>query len=265
MAMTGKVALIFGGSGAIGREIAETLAREGVQVFVGARHQDKLEHLVKQIQAKGGTAGALVVDVLDEQDTVNKVAQLSQQTGGIDIVVNATGFVHEQGKCIETLTLAEFRQGFEPFLTAQFTIAKAVASHMGGERAGCIISIVAPAARMAMAGHAGHIVGCAGIEVLTKALACELGPRNIRVLCVRSHAIVDAVQAGSYVREVFEPKAQAMGITVEEWLGGAAQSTLLKRLPTLAEVADVVCFLASDRAKSMTATVVNMTAGATTE
>jgi NAD(P)-dependent dehydrogenase (short-subunit alcohol dehydrogenase family) len=49
---------------------------------------------------------------------------------------------------------------------------------------------------MAMPGHLGHIVGCAGIEAFTRALAGELGPKNIRVLCVRSHAIADAVQAG---------------------------------------------------------------------
>jgi NAD(P)-dependent dehydrogenase (short-subunit alcohol dehydrogenase family) len=116
---------------------------------------------------------------------------------------------------------------------------------------------------MAMPGHLGHIVGCAGTEAFTKALASELGPRNIRVICVRSHAIVDAVQAGSYTREVFEPKAQAMGVTVEQWLAGAAQGTMLKRLPTLAQIAEVMAFLASDNAGAMTATVVNMTAGAT--
>ena len=55
-----------------------------------------------------------------------------------------------------------------------------------------------------------------------------------------------------------------MGLTVEQWVGGAAHSTMLKRLPTLAQVADVITFLASDRADAMTATVVNMTAGATT-
>lgn len=263
--MKENVVLIFGGSGAIGRSVAHRLAQEGAQIFVAARHREKLDSLVENLRAAGGKAEAVVVDVLDEQDTFNQVANLARQTGGIDIVVNATGFMHQQGKHIEALTLAEFRQGFDPFLTAQFTIAKAVTPHMGGERSGCILSVVAPAARMAMAGHAGHIVGCAGIEAFTKALASELGPRNIRVLCLRSHAIVDAVQAGSYVQEIFEPKAQALGVTVDEWLGGAAQSTMLKRLPDLAEVAEVVSFLVSERARSMTATTVNLTAGATTD
>lgn len=59
---------------------------------------------------------------------------------------------------------------------------------------------------MAMHGHLGHIVGCAGTEAFIKALASELGPANIRVVGVRSHAIVDAVQAGSYTGEILPLK-----------------------------------------------------------
>ena len=77
----------------------------------------------------------------------------------------------------------------------------------------------------------------------------------------RSHAIVDVVQAGSYTRELFESKAQVRGLT-GQWLEGAAQSTMLKRLPTLSQVAETVVFLASEHVNSMAATVVNMTAGA---
>ncbi len=82
---------------------------------------------------------------------------------------------------------------------------------MGGELDGTIISIVAPSARMAIPGHLGHIVGCAGIEAFIKALASELGPKNIRVLGVRSHAIIDAVQAGSYTRELLSLKHRPWG------------------------------------------------------
>ena len=81
---------------------------------------------------------------------------------------------------------------------------------------------------------------------------------------MRSHAIADAVQAGSCVGDLFAIKAQAMGITVEQFLEGAAQSTMLNRLPTLEQVADTIAFLASDAAGAITGTTVNMTAGATT-
>lgn len=264
MLVKDKVAVIFGGSGAIGFAVAHAMAREGARVYLGARDRKKLDRVADDIRAAGGRAETFVVDVLDERSTGERIAQLTQRSGGLDIVINATGFVHNQGKEITTLSLAEFMQGITPFLAAQFNLAKAVIPHMGGARPGAIITVVAPAATMAMPGHLGHIVGCAGSEAFIKALASELGPKNIRVLGVRSHAITGAVEAGSYTAEVFAAKAQAMGLTVEQWVGGAAHSTMLKRLPTLAQVADVITFLASDRADAMTATMVNMTAGATT-
>jgi NAD(P)-dependent dehydrogenase (short-subunit alcohol dehydrogenase family) len=264
MLLKGKVAVIFGGSGAIGSAVARVMSREGADIYLGARSQHKLDRVAGDIRASGGKAETFCIDVLDEQSTIERTAQLAQQTGGFDVVINATGFMHNQGKGIVELSLAEFRQGFEPFLSAQFNISKAVAPHMGGERAGSILTVVAPAGVMAIPGHSGHIVGCAGIEAFVKVLASELAARNIRVICVRSHALVGAVQAGSYTNEVFASKAQAMGLTVEQWVGGAAQSTMLKRLPTLSQIAELMTFLASDHAGAMTATVVNMTAGTTT-
>ncbi|WP_434642926.1 SDR family NAD(P)-dependent oxidoreductase [Klebsiella sp. I138] len=264
MLVKDKVAAIFGGSGATGRAVAHALAREGAQVYLGARDRKKLERVANEIRAAGGRAETFIVDVLDERSAFEQTARVAEQVGGFDIAINTTGFVHNQGKEIAELSLAEFMQGVTPFLVAQFNISKAVAPHMGDARAGVIITLVAPAATMALPGHLGHIVGCAGSEAFIKALASELGPKNIRVIGVRSHAIAGAVEAGSYTAEVFASKAQAMGLTVEQWLGGAAHSTLLKRLPTLDQVADVITFLASDRAGAMTATVVNMTAGATT-
>ncbi|MGL5457848.1 MAG: SDR family NAD(P)-dependent oxidoreductase [Enterobacterales bacterium] len=264
MLLKNKVAVIFGSSGAIGSAVARNMAREGARVYLVARGQEKLDRVAHEIRAAAGTVDTALIDVLDEQSMRTQVAELASRSGGFDIVVNATGFMHDQGKEVAELTLDEFMQGIRPFLTAQFTIAKAVTPHMGGQRAGVILSVVAPAGAMAIAGHSGHIVGCAGAEAFVKALAAELAPRNIRVIGIRSHAIVDAVKAGSYTGEIFAAKAQEMGLTTEEWLGGAAQSTMLKRLPTLADIAALMSFLASDNASAMTATIVNMTAGATT-
>lgn len=262
MLLKGKVAVIFGGSGAIGTAIAKVFIREGARVYLCARDFNKLQHIAAQLQQLGGVVHTVNVDVLDSQSINNTVTQIAQDTGGFDLVINATSFIHNQGKELLDLNLDEFVGGINPFLTAQFNITKAVVPYMGGDRGGTMISIVAPSARMAIPGHLGHIVGCAGVEAFIKALASELGPKNIRVLGVRSHAIVDAVQAGSYTRELFESKAQAMGLSIGQWLEGAAQGTMLKRLPTLSQVAETVAFLASEHANSMTATVVNMTSGA---
>jgi NAD(P)-dependent dehydrogenase (short-subunit alcohol dehydrogenase family) len=107
-----------------------------------------------------------------------------------------------------------------------------------------------------------HIVSSAGKEVFSRVLAAELAPRNIRVICIRPLALTDASASGSYTEDLFEPAAAADGLSVEEWVGGLAQGTILKRLPTLSGVAETAAFLASDRAGAMTGTVANPTSGA---
>jgi 3-oxoacyl-[acyl-carrier protein] reductase len=261
MLVDGKTAVIFGGSGAIGSAVACALAREGAHVFIGARRQARLESLASDIRKNGGRVDTFAIDVLDERATIDKVAELAERTGGIDIAMNATGFLHDQGTEISDLSLGEFMRPIETFLRALFVTSKAVAPHMGKNRPGVILTITAPAGRLAVPGHLGHIVTCAGEEAFARVLASELGPKNIRVVCIRTHAISDAAAAGSYTAELFAPKAGAMGMAAEEWLAGAAQGTMLKRLPTLSQVAETAVFLASDHAGAMTATVVNLTAG----
>jgi hypothetical protein len=165
--------------------------------------------------------------------------------------------MHEQGKRIDALSLSEFMSGITLSCGAVQYRKSRNAAH-GRQSTGRYSHHRCARSPMAMPGHLGHIVGCAGTEAFIKALASETGPINIRVVGVRSHAIVDAVAAGSYTGEIFTAKAQSMGLTVDQWLG-AAQSTMLARLPTLAQIAEVTTFLASDHASAMTATVVNIT------
>jgi NAD(P)-dependent dehydrogenase (short-subunit alcohol dehydrogenase family) len=99
----------------------------------------------------------------------------------------------------------------------------------------------------------------------SRALASELGPRNIRVICLRLHAIAGAVAAGSYTVDIFQPKARAAGLSVAAWLEGAAGTTMLGRLPTLTQIAETAAFLVSDHAGAMTGTVVDVTAGLVAE
>jgi NAD(P)-dependent dehydrogenase (short-subunit alcohol dehydrogenase family) len=136
---------------------------------------------------------------------------------------------------------------------------------MGKSRSGVILTLSTPAARVTPPGCLGYITTCAAKEAFSRALASELAPRNIRVLCIRPHAISDAPAAGSYTQVLFAPMASAAGMTVAQWLEHAAQGTMLKRLPTLSDVAETAAFLASDRASAMTATVANLTCGVVTD
>lgn len=256
MMLKDKTAIVYGGGGVIGAAVAGAFAREGARVFLAGRDRAKLE---RAAAACGGEFEQ--VDVLDGDRTAAHAASVAGRTGGIDIVFNATGFDHDHGTTLGDLDVETFMQPVDRFLRSLFFIAKAVAPHMGGQRGGAILTMSVPAARLAFGGHLGHAAAAAGAEAFCRTLADEMGPRNVRVVTLRSHAIAGAAAAGSYTAGVFGEKASAMGLTVDQWLGGAAQGTMLRRLPSLEDIAQTAAFVASDRAAAMTGAVVNLTCG----
>jgi NAD(P)-dependent dehydrogenase (short-subunit alcohol dehydrogenase family) len=187
--------------------------------------------------------------------------RLGRCHGEIDAALNASSFMHDQGSTIDSLDLATFMEPVQTFLPALFNTTRAVVPHMGRPKPGVILTLTIPAGRTATPGHLGYSVACAGIEAFTRVLAAELGGRDIRALCLGPHPISDAPQAGSYTKELFAPKAAAMGLSVDQWLEGGAQTTMLGRLPTLQDVAETAAFLVSSRARAMTGTYVNLTSG----
>ena len=257
-----KTAVIYGGGGALGAAAARVFAREGAYVFLVDRSQEKLNKIAAEIEATGGRVETAVVDVLDLQSVKKHAVAIASKNGGIDIAFNAVSIMHDQGTQLADLSWEAFIQPVDGFLKAQFNTSKAASEHMGKNKQGVIINMSEPGAKLAIGGILGHAVASAGKEVFTRVLAAELGPKNIRVLGVRPHAMVDAPAAGSYTNELFQPAAAASGISTEAFMDGMAQGTMLKHLPTLAEVAEMVAYLASDNARTMTATIINMTGGA---
>jgi NAD(P)-dependent dehydrogenase (short-subunit alcohol dehydrogenase family) len=258
-----KNAVIYGGGGAIGGAIARVFAREGATVYVAGRTQAKLDAVARDIVAAGGTVETAEVDVFDQPAVDKHADAVAEAAGGIDIAVNAVSVMHDQGTLLADLSLEEFMRPIDGFLRALFITSKAVARHMGRERPGVILTLSEPGAKLAIGGILGHGVSAAGKEAFARLLAAELAPGNVRVVNIRPHAVVDAPAAGSYTKDLFRPAAAAGGQSVQEFLeGGLAQGTLLKRLPTLSEIAETAAFLASDRAGAMTGAVVNLSGGA---
>lgn len=263
MLLRNKVVVIFGGSGAIGSAVAKVARREGAHVFLGARDTDRLHMVASALRSETGDGAVDVfqVDTLQPDEVAAAVDRIVDRTGEIDVALNATSFMHDQGSTIDTLDVRTFMSPIDAFLTSLFNTTKAVTPHMGKTRPGVVLTLSTPAGRTATPGHLGYSVTCAGIEAFTRVLAAEVGPRNIRAVCLGPHAISDAPQAGSYTAHLFAPKAQAMGLSVDQWLAGGAQSTMMGRLPTLSDVAETAAYLMSERARAMTAAYVNLTAG----
>ncbi|GAA2016752.1 SDR family oxidoreductase [Catenulispora yoronensis] len=259
-----KTAVIYGGGGAIGGAVAHTFAREGARVFIVGRTQAKLD-AVARAAADTGAAWKIEtaqVDVFDEQAVREHAAAVAGAADGIDIALNAVSVLHDQGTVLSDLSLEVFLKPIDGFLRSLFTTSKAVAPHMGVRRPGVILTLSEPGAKLAVPGILGHAVSAAGKEAFARVLAAELAP-NIRVIGIRPHAVLDAPDAGSYTKELFEQMASAGDLTVQQFLEtGLAAGTLLKKLPTLAQIAETAAFLASDQSAAMTGTVVNLSAGA---
>src|SRR5688500_1343233 len=166
MLLREKNAVIYGGGGAIGGAVARVFAREGARVFIAGRTQAKLDAVVRDIVAAGGTVETAQVDVFD-QGAVEKHADVVAETaGGIDIALNAVSVMHDQGTLLADLSLEEFMRPIDGFLRTLFITSKAVTRHMGRERPGVILTLSEPGAKLAVGGILRHDLTAAGKDAI---------------------------------------------------------------------------------------------------
>jgi NAD(P)-dependent dehydrogenase (short-subunit alcohol dehydrogenase family) len=249
MLLREKTAIIYGAGGAIGGAVARAFGAEGARVFLSGRSLGPVQAVAREIAAAGGSAEAAQVDALDEEAVDRYTDRVAEQAGGIDVCFNAIGVHAVQGTPLTELPLNDFAYPITTWTSTQFLTARAAARHMVTKRKGVILTLTASPARLAIPGAGGFGVACVAIEGLTRTLAAELGPRGVRVVCLRPHRIGDSGASA-------DPRSQEA-----EFRRFLEDMTLLKRLPTLAEVANTAVFLASDNAGAITGAVANLTAG----
>jgi 3-oxoacyl-[acyl-carrier protein] reductase len=263
MLLENKTAIVYGGGGTIGGAVARTFAREGACVYLAGRTLAKLEAVARDIEEAGGDAEVARIDAFDEAAVREHVDAVAARAGGIDVALNAIGIQHVQGTPFAQLTLDEYMHPITAYSRTNFVTAQAVARHMVAQGSGVILTISTSGSRLAIPGafYLGYGTASAAIEATTRILAAELGPSGVRVVCLLPDMIPEAGTKGSHSRAVFQPVAERLGLTIDEFLAAPADRSLLGRWPTLADVAEAAAFVASDRAAAMTGTVVNLTAG----
>ncbi|HEX5997596.1 MAG TPA: SDR family oxidoreductase, partial [Jiangellales bacterium] len=133
---------------------------------------------------------------------------------------------------------------------------RAAARRMSEQGSGVIMMITATPARMAIPLMASFAPACAAMEALARTLAAEVGPRGVRVVCLRSAGSPESPG----LQLAFEAQATSLGTTAAQ-IQQSIEDEIMLRMPSLREVADMAAGMASDRASAMTATVVNLTAG----
>ena len=173
-------------------------------------------------------------------------------SGGIDISFNAIGIEDVQGSPLIAMSFEDFSRPISIATKTQFLTAKAVAPHMIKKNSGVIMMITATPARLAIPFVGGFSVACAAIEGFSRQLAAELG----RTVCELS--AVRLAGSPESIADVMDIHAAAHNVTRDQFIASLEEMTLLKRLPSLADVGNVAVLMAKDYADTMTGTVANM-------
>jgi NAD(P)-dependent dehydrogenase (short-subunit alcohol dehydrogenase family) len=259
MLLANKTAIVHGAGGAIGGAVARAFAHEGANVFLAGRTLAKVDAVAKEIAAAGGQAETAEVDALDERAVEQHTGAVADKAGRIDVSFNAIGVPQQgvQGIPLVELSADSFTLPVMAYTKAHFLTATAAARRMVGEGSGVILTLTSAPARMAIPLMGGMAPAWGAVEALSRSLAAELGPRGIRVVCLRPNAMPETAT----ITEVFGLHSEGAGTTREQFQALMEGQTLLRRLQTLTEVANVAAFLASDQASAMTGTVANLSGG----
>jgi NAD(P)-dependent dehydrogenase (short-subunit alcohol dehydrogenase family) len=259
MMLKDKVAVIYGAGGAIGSAVARAFASEGADLFLTGRHLAPVESVAKEVVTAGGSAEAAEVDALDEQAVDKHLQSVTDKAGRVDISFNAVGIPNAKilGVPLIELDVEQFSLPITTLVTSYLLTARLAARHMVPNRSGVIMTVTATHSRTGIPLVGGYGPAQAAKEALTRDLSAELAPQGIRVVGLRPYAMPETPT----IKDAFEPRAKASGMTWEQWQEMLASTTHPRRLMTLEEMANMAVFIASDKASGMTGTTVNLTMG----
>jgi NAD(P)-dependent dehydrogenase (short-subunit alcohol dehydrogenase family) len=256
-----KHAVVFGAGGSIGAAVAKEFAAEGAEVFLAGRTKSNVEEVTKQIRTGGGRAHAAVIDALYDAAVRDYIDGIVKQTGSIDVVFNAMGPLVQEygnGKYAVDLAIEEFMRSLTTIAKSQFITAREAARRMVKQHSGVIIFLTGSPARGHVEGATAIGAAFGAIESLMENLAVEVSPAGVRVVCLRTTANTDS----RTIQQTMDTLASKMNVTKDQMIARMASLNFLKVPASISDTAKAAAFLASDRARMMTGTVVNSTAGA---
>ncbi len=231
-------ALVTGGSGAIGAAVCKRLAADGRQVYVHANSRlARAEKLAAEIVASGGSARAVAFDVADRDRTGMALRKLLDD-GPIQIVVNNAG-IHDDA-VMPGMRPEQWSRVIDVSLNGFFNVTQPLLMPMIGTRWGRIVSVSSAAALAGNRGQTNYAAAKAGLHGATKALALELASRGITVNAVAPGIIESAMTEGVFSRDAIE------------------KFVPMKRAGTPEEVADLIGFLASERAAYISGQIISI-------
>lgn len=242
MELTGKIALVTGSTSGIGSEAARLLAASGAHVIVTGRNAERGAATVKSISEAGDSARFVQADLTD----LASLRHLAEEAGDVDILVNNAAIF--PGGPTTSQDVETFDVALAANIRAPYFLTAALAPGMISRGSGSIVNVSTMAARVGMAGLSVYAATKAALEALTRTWAAEFSPAGVRV---------NTVAPGPTRTDMV---LEAMG---EDGAQQIAKTTLLGRMAAPREIAEVIHFLATERASYLTGATIAADAGRT--
>lgn len=246
--LTGKTAIITGGSRGIGKEMAEGLAEAGASVVLCARRQEWLDETVSEFRERGFKAAGVLADVSKPEDVERLVAEAVSNFGSVDILINNAGI--SWGAMPEDMPLEKWQKVLDVNLTGCFLMAQAAGREMLKNNSGSIINIASIAGLTSSANgpfYAGYVASKAGLIGLTRELAASWGRRGIRV---------NAIAPGFFHSRLADAVIDIYERSIQE-------NNVIPRIGKEGELKGTVVFLASDASSYITGQTIAVDGGMT--
>ena len=250
--LTGRVAVVIGGSGGLGQAIAEGLAQAGARVVIGARRGESLRRAAAEIKQTSGLDVAWhAVDVLREESIEAMASAVVKDHGRVDILVNAQG-LNKKFPAAD-FPLAEFREMFDVNVAGVMLCCKHFGRHMIANKYGKIVNVSSVRGRIATRG-AGNVAYCGtkgALDMITRQLASEFGPHGVTV-----NAIAPTVVETPMMKDILLNRGPA-------FLKELADSLPLKRISVPSDCVGPTVFLCSDASCFVTGNIIYPDGGLT--
>jgi NAD(P)-dependent dehydrogenase (short-subunit alcohol dehydrogenase family) len=245
--LEGKVAVVYG-AGSIGGAVAKAFGSEGARVFVGDRTGAKAEALAAEIGAAGGVARGLEVDALDEGSVRRFVEAVVEEAGRLDVSFNLISVGDVQGTPVTEMEWGDFVAPIENAVRSNFLTVKAAVPEMARGGGGAVLFFGGSGDPVPNYSIGGFQVALHAVEAMRRQYSSELGSAGIRFVTLRTGGVPDTIS------DILDGS--------EELTRSLNEATVTGRAATLEDVGAVAAFVASGKARTMTAATVNVSAGA---
>jgi NAD(P)-dependent dehydrogenase (short-subunit alcohol dehydrogenase family) len=253
--LAGKVCVVSGVGPGLGRQAARALAAHGADVVLAARREANLEEVLAEVTALGARGLAVPTNIVDPDACAALMGAASDEFGGIDVVVN-NAFRSDVFQSFEDVDLAIWRKIMEVNLFGSLQMTRAALPYLRERGGGSVVNVASMVTRQPQPTQGGYAISKGALLTATRVLAYELGPSHIRV-----NAVVPGWMAGPSVDMYIEMTSSGRGVPAQEVIDELNARVPLGRIPSDADVAGAIVYLASDLSAAMTGQALDTNGG----